>query len=310
MAQLEIASALGLATVRSALFHLQVDQEGGLTALLSDVPVTGSEVSGTFKVVADAPVSYKRITVTLKGEAEVKEYDNETRSITSGTETFLTEVVVLKESSTPGSSDELEKGTHNIPFKLQIDKKDLPRSQITRDINIKYFLEAHLYKGLPVARVPFTYAGTFDLTSEQHMQSVSADKEKSFLFSSESVHLFAELNSSAVRVGEMVKMRVKVVNNSSRTLGLKAAIKGRSVTSIANRHHTLWAPTKTVTKDTRETHVGARMTVDWEPEGIVFPQTEPTTMNLPRAQASYFVRVRASVRLGTDCVIDIPVTVV
>ena len=138
----------------------------------------------------------------------------------SGTEAFLSRSLVLKESSTPGSSDELDKGSHNFPFKFEIKEENLPASQITLSVNIKYSVEAHLHKGLPVARVAFTYAGSGEL-----VQSVSADAEKSVLFASGPIRLFVELESGVIHVGRMVKMRVNVENNTGRSLGLKAAIK-------------------------------------------------------------------------------------
>ena len=66
MAALQIARTFGLATVQSALCDIKINREGGLLSTLHDVPVTGSEVTSTLRIIAEAPVPYKEITVTLK----------------------------------------------------------------------------------------------------------------------------------------------------------------------------------------------------------------------------------------------------
>ena len=305
--RLQLANERGLATVQSALFAMKIDGRVELLDLLYGTPVTGSEVTGTFTVRTEAPVPYKKITVTLKGEAEVR---NETYS---STDVFLNESVVLKESSTPGSSDELDKGVHNFQFRFQIGKENLPPSQITRLVFIKYSLEAHLHKGLPVIREQLPYAGTFNIDSEELAQSVSAAKEKKLFFASEPIRLFVELERSYVQVGRMVIMRVNVENNSGRSLSVKASIKGRAYTTVRTPNYyskTLWAPFNTVAKVNREERIAPHTTIDWEPEGLIFPQTEPTTMELSSIRVTHLLRVRVGIPMSGYCVVDIPITVV
>lgn len=230
----------------------------------------------------------------------------------SGTTEFLKEILVIKESQTKGKSDELDKGAHNFPFQFQINKENLPSSQRTYRVDIKYTLEAHLYKGLPVARVQFPYAGTVDITCGDLARSVRVDKEKKVLFASEPIRLSAELDRSGIRIGQMLNLQVNVDNNSGRSLRLKAVIKQKQTYSIrsAGYYSKTWAPAKTVAKDTRDERVDPHTSADWEPEGLIVPQTEPTSMDSPWIHVTYFVRVRAKVPFGIDCVIDMPITVV
>ena len=291
-----------LATVESAQFEIKTE------GLLNGAGPATAEVTGTLRILAEAPVPYMKITVTLKGEVTVKEsfYHHVTgaytASMTLGTNVFLNESIVLKECSTAGSSDELDKGVYNFPFRFQINREN-PPTQITREVDINYTLEAHLYKGLPVVYVPFHFAGTFNMDEDS---VVSVAKEKKVLFVSEPIRLFLELESSSVRVGQMLKIQVNIENNSGRSLYLNASIRGRPHHNY--RYRVTRVHSNLVSQDNREEHVAPHTTVNWEPEGLIVPQTKPTSMDLQVVRVAYLLRVRVGIPLGSDCVVDIPIT--
>ncbi|MCI4392690.1 hypothetical protein PGIGA_G00148730 [Pangasianodon gigas] len=135
---------------------------------------------------------------------------------------------MLPDESGPCYSRIVEPGIHVYPFSFQIPHQDMPASFKGCHGKVVYFLEAKLCRSMSMAKkakVHFNYVPQGDMSIPDLMMSQHGYKEKKMKFlTSGSVAMDVHTEKMGFHLGEQIKVKVDVVNNSSRTVKPKISL--------------------------------------------------------------------------------------
>ncbi|XP_017306754.1 arrestin domain-containing protein 3 [Ictalurus punctatus] len=122
----------------------------------------------------------------------------------------------------------VEPGIHVYPFTFQIPRHDLPASFKGCHGKVVYFLEAKLSRSMSMskkAKVHFNYVPRGDMSIPYLMMPQHGYKEKKFKFlTSASVAMDVYTEKMGFHLGEEMKVKIDIVNNSSRTVKPKFSL--------------------------------------------------------------------------------------
>ncbi|XP_036455106.1 arrestin domain-containing protein 3-like [Colossoma macropomum] len=113
-------------------------------------------------------------------------------------------------------------GIHVYPFTFQIPLIDMPASFKGYHGNVDYFLEAKLSRSMRISRkasIYFNYVPEGDMSIPDLMMPQCGNTEKKMkFFSSGSVAMNISTERMGYRLGEVLKVRIDIENNSSQTV--------------------------------------------------------------------------------------------
>ncbi|XP_060763093.1 arrestin domain-containing protein 3-like [Neoarius graeffei] len=122
----------------------------------------------------------------------------------------------------------IQPGIHVYPFTFQIPHQDMPASFKGTHGKVVYSLEAKLCRSMSVpkkAKVHFYYVPQGDMSTPDLMMSQHGYKEKKMkFFTSGSVAMDVHTEKTGFHLGEQIKVKVDIVNNSSRTIKPKFSL--------------------------------------------------------------------------------------
>ena len=287
----------------------------------------GSEVSGHVVIIANEPLSYDQVIVSLKGEGKVFFPLNHGKLGSYGRkhvlpkyaghhhgEVYCSRSKVLLNNRNQLVEQTLPVGEHKLPFRFKLTGSRLPSSFKGPLGYISYYVGAKVCQTSSkkdiVASVEIPFVETVDINADQLLKPVYEERETTVhnLLGRESfpVTLRVQLDRSAYSVGEEIKVQAEVQNGSGRnvTLQTKLVRKGQFTAGQHRADHP-----SVVVATASGPSVAPGESFQWRSDSLVIPPTEPTIDTCSYISLYYVLKVSLVIPRARNCTIKIPITI-